>query len=310
MKILNAGLMMPNNYHSGFRNAMKLVFDDYYEYETKSGCAKNLYDYYKRISPDFVFIQLQQTGVLTKEIAKDIQQNSKLIIWNGDKRSIYPPFMEDVAEYCHCVTHSNEDDVNYIQSKGACSSFLQIGFDDAIFKQKNLPKTNDIVFMGNHYENTFPLSEYRYNILLKLYRTFNRGISIYGARYKHSLGIISNQLHETNIYNSHKIGLNINHFDTGRFTSDRILRIMGSGLFCISQYYENIEKDFDTTKHLVVYRTDDELIDKICYYLKNDTEREEIAKNGQEYVQQNFSFLSMAKNIKKLFQHESPNNLL
>lgn len=307
-RIINAGLMMPKGKHSGFRDAMKYVFPDYYEYQTSTGCSNSLFEYFKEIKPSVIFIQLQQEGVLTRETAEEISKTAKIVIWNGDKREQYPHFMEIVSDFCHCVTHSNQEDVKYIQAKGVNASFLQIGFDNSIFKNLGLKsKNNSIVFMGNHYDKKFPLSDYRNEILIELSSLFT--LFVHGSRYKMSNGIITDQKIENLTYNLNKIGLNINHFLSERFTSDRLLRIMGSGTFAISQHYEGIEKDFIIDKHLVTYHNDSELKDKIKYYLEHDLEREKIAIEGYAHVHRNFTFLNMAKNIKKIFESENTNDL-
>jgi len=75
------------------------------------------------------------------------------------------------------------------------------------------------------------------------------------------------------------------------------LEIMATGTFLLTNYNEsffNLTKDSPLMAN-IFYKNDDELRDKINYYLNNDIEREEIAKQLQEYILQKHSYDSRAK---------------
>ena len=67
----------------------------------------------------------------------------------------------------------------------------------------------------------------------------------------------------------------------------RTFEIMGTGSFLMTSWIPTIEEFFEDGKHLVLYRSLDELIDKTKYYLDHDTEREKIAQAGYEEVIKN-----------------------
>ena len=298
---------MIDNILGNFSYYMKKTFPEYCEYKSNFNCSNELKNYYDKTRPDYVFIQLQQTGVLTKELAEYITNKSKIIIWNGDKRILYPEYMHDIGKYCHCVAHSNFEDVEYAKFNGFNSSFLQIGFNPLYFKKHNTNPVNDLIFIGNYNNGLFPLSDYRKEVIEEVQRSFN--LSIYGCGFKNSKGSINNHTTECALYNRHKIGINISQFNSSRYTSDRLLRMMGSGIFVISHHYKDIEKDFNIGEHLVTYNDHNDLKDKISYYLNNTEERNQIALNGMNYVHSKFTFNDMAKNIKTIFEHENPNDL-
>ncbi len=64
----------------------------------------------------------------------------------------------------------------------------------------------------------------------------------------------------------------------------RVFETMGSGSFLLTDYVPYIEELFEDGKHLVLYRSIEEAIDKAKYYLKHDSEREKIAQAGFEEV--------------------------
>lgn len=78
-----------------------------------------------------------------------------------------------------------------------------------------------------------------------------------------------------------KICLNISMTDD---INMRTFEIMGSGSFCLTNKIPHIEELFEDGKHLVLYSSLDEAVDKTKYYLSHDSEREKIAQAGYEEV--------------------------
>ena len=68
------------------------------------------------------------------------------------------------------------------------------------------------------------------------------------------------------------------------FTSVRVFRAMMSGSFVLMRYFPGIENIFENFKHLVWFHGDEEGLQYLEYYLKNDLEREKIARMGKDYL--------------------------
>lgn len=64
----------------------------------------------------------------------------------------------------------------------------------------------------------------------------------------------------------------------------RVFEAMGTGSFLLTNWIPTIEEVFEDGKHLVLYRSLDEMVDKAKYYLAHDEEREKIAQSGYEEV--------------------------
>lgn len=64
----------------------------------------------------------------------------------------------------------------------------------------------------------------------------------------------------------------------------RMWRGIASGRMLLMEYVPGMEEDFENHEHLVWFRTIDEGIDLIRYYLDNDVERERIAKSGYDLI--------------------------
>ncbi len=67
----------------------------------------------------------------------------------------------------------------------------------------------------------------------------------------------------------------------------RVFEVMGTGSFLLTNWIPTIEEVFTDGKHLVLYRSLDEMIEKAKYYLVHDEEREAIAQAGYEEVIKN-----------------------
>lgn len=64
----------------------------------------------------------------------------------------------------------------------------------------------------------------------------------------------------------------------------RDFEAMGTGSFLLTNWIPTIEELFEDGKHLVLYRSEEEMVDKAKYYLAHDEEREKIAQAGYEEV--------------------------
>ena len=66
--------------------------------------------------------------------------------------------------------------------------------------------------------------------------------------------------------------------------SPRIFEAMDCGAFVISDCQKDVFTLFNDKEHLVGFKNEDELIDKIHYYLENGDEKKEIAMRGRQEV--------------------------
>ena len=155
--------------------------------------------------------------------------------------------------------------------------------------------------MANNYGH-FPLSGLRRNSANILRHRYGNRFSLLGTGWQHATGNLNgNQLGEAHFYSGSKIGVNISHFDSDRYSSDRIFRIMGSGCFCLSHHYKGIEKDFKVGQELVTFDSPSDMVKKIEYYLQNPGERTQIAQNGYKKVHEQYEYDHMIDNIIEIY---------
>ncbi len=86
------------------------------------------------------------------------------------------------------------------------------------------------------------------------------------------------------IYAGTKINLNIALKGIEQGTSQRILDVMGAGGFVLSTYCPETAELFKEDKEIVFFRTPEELLDKVEFYLTHEEERRQVARAGHEKV--------------------------
>ncbi len=83
------------------------------------------------------------------------------------------------------------------------------------------------------------------------------------------------------VFGESKIVFNISMLDD---INMRTFEAMGTGSFLLTNWIPTIEELFEDGKHLVLYRSLDEMVDKAKFYLANDSAREMVAAAGYEEV--------------------------
>jgi len=301
MKILYLGLMTTSG---GFTKALR----DNCEYKMLDCGSTNFNTNAKILAsnfrPDIVFIQIQNDSILEVETVKKIREMGAFVInWTGDVREPIPKWYYDIGEHIDLTCFSNMTDVRQFRADGYDSEYLEIGYDPEIYKPEGEAiDTKEIVFLANNYGPThFPLGKLRIDMVNFLKANYPDRFAVYGNGWANGDGSFNHsQPEEAKLYRGAKIAINVSHFDYERYNSDRILRIMGTGTFCLSKRYEGMSQDYQPGVHLGVFDTFAQLKENIDYYLAHEDERKEMARQGNERVKELYTFDKMVKSIIKL----------
>tara|TARA_R110000868_G_scaffold225035_2_gene477250 strand:- start:284 stop:1225 length:942 start_codon:yes stop_codon:yes gene_type:complete len=266
---------------------------------------KEILEIFRRFKPKAVFMQLQSDGILSLETAKEMTKSAFTMNWSGDVRTPLPKWFYTLGKEIDITLFSNVTDVKILKHSNINSDYLQVGFDPQIFNpfNKSEKQFGKILFMGSNYENRFPLSIYRLNMGEFMQSTYGSDFQIYGMNWKSVTNKESTLLDvqdEAIAYSNCDIAINLSHFDYERYSSDRLLRMMGSGAFCLSHNFKSIENDFELNKHLVTWNNLTDLKDKIDYYWANKYERQKIALEGCRYVRENCTWDKRMEEMKKI----------
>lgn len=307
MKLLHIGLCV-SQVENGFQKAFKDILgaENYCELSTgESEVNSKAINLFNAFSPDVVFFQIQAPNIITNQTFDYMKSHgAKVINWTGDKRDGIPQWMIDSAPFVSITSFSNMEDVKDMRRIGYPAEFLEIGYDEKIYspdgeKAVGVP---DVIFMANNYgDGHFPLSSYRIQLVNYLQNQLGDNFGVYGHGWQRCRGNINHsQFDESKIYRGTKIALNVSHYCCERYSSDRLLRILGSGVFCLSHKYPAIGIDYDNGRDLVCFESFDECYQKIKYYLNQEEERKDIAMNGNKKVLNRNTFKHQVQNILQL----------
>jgi len=211
--------------------------------------------------PDFIIFS--KCNGIDPEIFTQLKKIAPLCYWFADPLITYSneEFYEKtkIADFFIC------DKINVLNKAKEFNenSFLVTdGYDSLLEYPKDVPKKYDVSFIGN----------------------------LYGDR-KEKISKIKNQVYViNNVYGSdHSIKvseskINLN-FCTTAGQSDRVFKVLAAGGFLITDDWPDRENFFQDGKDLVVFKDFDHLNELIKYYLKNESEREKIASQGNKTVQ-------------------------
>ena len=100
-----------------------------------------------------------------------------------------------------------------------------------------------------------------------------------------------------NIFRSTKINLNITLRSIESGVPLRVFDIMGAGGFMLSNWQPEIQDLFEEGKEVVTFKTPEEMLEKVDYYLKHEKERLTIAVNGYRKVKECYTLEHQLKKI-------------
>lgn len=302
MKIYHIGLCATPGTNNGLQRAFRKV-SEYKEIFTghpdlNNQIVKDVLEF----KPDLVFMQIQTPNIVRLETIWAIKPHcGKIVNFTGDVRSPLPTWYIEMGKQIDLTLFVSHTDVDIALARGINADWIQIGFDETIFNNKVVPgKVADIIFMANNY-NHFPLSSYRSNIAKALHKEFKDRFQLYGNGWTiPALDCNSSMEQQASILRGCKIAINCSNFNHSMYASDRLLRIMGAGAFCLSHNFEESFNLYNDGEHFALFDSIPEMIDMCYAYLDNEEERNRIASNGYKLTHKLYTWDSMINNLLKL----------
>ena len=83
----------------------------------------------------------------------------------------------------------------------------------------------------------------------------------------------------------------------GKYLSNRSFAVMGCGGFYLCRRTYGIESIYDIGREMDVFDTDDEMVEKVRYYLDNEDKRREMALAGQRRVLADYTYEQQVRKI-------------
>lgn len=249
---------------------------------------------YSEFKPDLVFVF--QAVPISAESMKFLSQ-SKSILWIMEsiyeKRHIY-----DIRKYFDSLFLYIESDLPKLYQEDKTKAyFLPCAVNEKVYYPQSKSEEIDILFIGNL--NIDRLQSQRAMLLLEIVKRFQKlNIKIYGTlspaleekfsqefpRYKEYFQnkTVTPQM-ANSLYNKSKICINIHSSGRTDGTNQRFFELLGSKSFQIVNENDFINTHF-TDREVVTYKNEQDLFNKISYFIENNNDRIEISENGYEKV--------------------------
>ncbi|MCR4650451.1 MAG: DUF3880 domain-containing protein [Lachnospiraceae bacterium] len=103
-------------------------------------------------------------------------------------------------------------------------------------------------------------------------------------------GIAENSTQMPQIFAASKINLNLTLRSIKSGIPLRVIDILGSGGFCMTNYQAELPEYFECGQDIVWFESREDLLEKAVYYLNNDEERSQIAYRGHELAAKIFDY--------------------
>lgn len=162
--------------------------------------------------------------------------------------------------------------------------------------------TDEIIFYLSDYNRVKTLSCVS-DLGLKIYGTQNWINDYYNEPYlilNFDRTPIYSIKHNQDIYNSSKIGININHLQAKQCFSWRVCDIMASGACLVSEYKPDLIKYFPNI-NLPTFNTPYEARELCIKLIKNENMRKDIVSASNEIINKNFRFINIKDIIEDYF---------
>lgn len=191
-------------------------------------------------------------------------------------------------------------------------------FINLLDKIKNNPFIDDITFNSSKIEEVFDKNELIF-YLSDFYRTktlsnvADLGLEIFGTKgwvedyfnepyliLSYNSTPIYSLKHNQDIYNSSKIGININHLQAKQGFSWRVCDIMASNSCLVSEYKPNFDKYFPELK-IPSFTNPYEAREVIKKLLDNENLRQDIVFASNEIINKKFRFKNIKEQLESTF---------
>lgn len=181
----------------------------------------------------------------------------------------------------------NEDLMNEINKIISFTHIDEYHIDDSDIVKNILSRKisgNDRMRIVNKLAEKYELTLYTTSDMQDIHNVCNKG----PLEYLHKMPMV---------FHNSKININITLRCIRKGIPLRALDIMGAGGFLLSDYQQELADLFVDGEDMVLFHDDEDMLNKVEYYLNHDKERREIAVNGQIKVKEMFDYKNAWKKI-------------
>jgi len=241
--------------------------------------------------PDFAFLA---KDVKYNSVIEELSKKVLTVMWNVDVRYNINTFLQfngPMYKYCHLKFATEKGNLDEYRKAGVKNIYwLSEGISPVWHRPETLSYIDeatyaaDVAFAGSD----LGIHNGRREILDALENS-----SFNFVRYTDVFNRAHNKMCQCT-------KVNIGHSGWPKVElsmSARDYRIMGAGGFLLTNYVEGMENWFEIGKMCDVYRSPEECLEKVKYYLEHEDERKAMAEYGMKVVHEKHKFSDRLKEV-------------
>jgi hypothetical protein len=289
-----------------FGKVIVLPIRNYYYFYGREKLNERFLDILREEKPDYLLFgqRYNEIDVGTIRKIKEISPQTKTIIEHGDDDYRFDDWGRYYALFFDYIITTKLETEIYTKDKINRAVFLH-GINPNFFRKMDVKKEYDVTFIGRP---TADRPEY-----LKFLKENGVNITLFGGgweKYSDLQNIYQGVLYNEDfpkIINQSKINLNFSKTlykkgASGQLKS-RIFEVPSCGSFMLNEFTTTNIEFINNTKE-INFKTKEELLEKINYYLNHEKERENIAKKVQKYIVKHYSWESLLSEFFKKIDKE------
>ena len=257
-----------------------------------------IHKYIEKVKPDAIFVRSQP---LPSDFWQRYRENTLLVSRLSARLPVgWHPNHWDL------IYTDQPDFQKFFELHGVRTILNDQGFDDRIVDELiTREKKHEVSFVGglgtqnflqrtNFINRVAPQIDFQWWGYWWQYGGDGRQLEDFSALHRTFRGRTSG-LEMFQIFKDSKVVIN-DYVDTanGIGFNQRMFEVMGSGAFMLTRNAPNFEGLFPPNI-FATYENDQDFLDKIAYYLEHEREREEIAKNGQQFVLEHYNYRTIVE---------------
>ncbi len=254
---------------------------------------KKFLELIEKEKPDYIFLGMrpgEPDAYILPEIRK-ISPKTKIFTLFADDDIYFEIFSRYIILFFDYGLLFQRKYLSNYKNEGSENVFPITMLNTTFFRPLDIEKKYDVIFIGA--PKTKLSRRYEYIKFLKengvKIKLFGLGWANY-PDFKDIYGGVLSSEEMIKIINQSKIYLCLSKNDYGEpHMTLKFLEGSACKTFVLTEYFKEYLKLFKENKEIIMFKNKNELLQKINYYLKNDNEREKIAKAGYKKVLNNYN---------------------
>jgi spore maturation protein CgeB len=227
--------------------------------------------------PDYIFLLTYQNQISPKTLRTLHQKGFRVIGWFSDDHWRFERYSKKLARYLYCSVTTDEKAIAKYETNNLRVIKSQWAANPKYYRRVPAKKNYEVTFVGQKYGMRAKVIDHLAKNGIPI-QTFGKGWGEY-IPFDEVITIFSNSRINVNISSSYKDS-------RVKQIKGRIFEVPMCGGFLLTDYVDGLEDYFKIGEEIVCYETQQDLVEKITYYLKNEKERKTIAMKGYRACQQ------------------------